>query len=149
MKNNNTYTILDDNPYGPVSWTWLHQQSGIFSDVQSGAFRLPNGNTLITDANDAYVFEINEEGDTVWSYEYPGNNSMIARAQKYGYDYFNSTSISGDINEDGIINILDVILTVNIVLNGSEFSSNADLNSDGIINILDIVSLVNIILGIS
>ena len=140
------YIIQDNQPYGPESWSWIHQES-FFSDVQSGAFRQPNGNTLITDANDGYVFEVTESGSVVWEYDYPGNNTMIPRAQKYGYDYFNSSVLLGDINGDEIINVLDIILSVNIVLGLSEFNSSADLNQDGIINILDIVSLVNIILG--
>ena len=64
---------------------------------------------------------------------------------KYGYDYFDNT-ISGDLNEDGIINILDVVIMVNDIL-ASNFSENADINSDGSINVLDIVQLVNIILN--
>lgn len=59
-----------------------------------------------------------------------------------------STSIdgeTGDVNGDGIINILDVILAVNVVL-ASEYNENADMNGDGINNILDIIILVNIIL---
>jgi hypothetical protein len=52
----------------------------------------------------------------------------------------------GDLNMDGTVNILDVVLIVNVVLNGEQ-NGMADLNSDGIINILDIILLVNIILG--
>ena len=72
---------------------------------------------------------------------------MLARAQKYGYDYFDNQILLGDVNGDDIINVLDIILTVNIVLGSADFSQNADMNQDGIVNILDIVSLVNIILG--
>ena len=72
---------------------------------------------------------------------------MIARADRYGYDFFDSTGMLGDVNEDGIINVLDIILTVNIILGTSDYSNNADVNSDGIVNVLDIVSLVNVILG--
>jgi len=52
------------------------------------------------------------------------------------------------LNVDGTVNILDVVLIVNVVLNGEQ-NSSADLNNDGIINILDIILLVNIILGLS
>ena len=51
----------------------------------------------------------------------------------------------GDINGDSLVNIQDIILTVNVVLS-SEYNSSADLNLDGEIDILDIVALVNIIL---
>ena len=52
----------------------------------------------------------------------------------------------GDMNGDGIINILDIVQIVNIVLL-SEYNENADLNLDGEVNVLDIVQLVNIILN--
>ena len=71
---------------------------------------------------------------------------MIPRAQKYGYDYFDSSILLGDLTGDGIINVLDIIATVNIVL-ASSYSDSGDMNQDGIINVLDIVALVNIILG--
>ena len=54
--------------------------------------------------------------------------------------------ISGDINGDYIINIQDIILTINLVIN-SEYNATVDLNSDGIINVLDIVQIINIILS--
>ena len=54
--------------------------------------------------------------------------------------------IAGDINGDNIINIQDIVLTVNLVM-GGEYNSNADLNSDGVTNVLDIVQIVNIILN--
>ena len=53
----------------------------------------------------------------------------------------------GDVNNDGLINILDVVSTVNIILGMAEFVDAADYNGDGVINVLDIVSIVNIILG--
>ena len=49
----------------------------------------------------------------------------------------------GDINEDGTLDILDVVSMVNIILGNSPTSSAADMNGDGIINILDVISLVN------
>ena len=77
------YDIDSNNPFGPIDLAWIYQGSGstnFFSDVQSGAFRLPNGNTLITEANEAHIFEVTPDGTEVWYYEYPGNNAMIARA---------------------------------------------------------------------
>lgn len=53
--------------------------------------------------------------------------------------------IVGDINSDGIINVLDVVMIVNIILN-NEYNELADLNSDITVDILDIVALVNMIL---
>ena len=55
-------------------------------------------------------------------------------------------SVSGDINGDSLVNVQDVILLVNIILNG-QTDSMSDINSDGFVNILDVVQIVNIILN--
>ena len=69
----------------------------------------------------------------------------IARAQKYGDEFFNS-HILGDVNQDGIVNINDILLMVNIILGLNNTQENADLNSDYLINILDIFILIDIII---
>ena len=53
----------------------------------------------------------------------------------------------GDLNDDDIINVLDVILLVNIVLGNQPDSSLADMNNDGQTNILDVIILVNFIIS--
>ena len=62
----------------------------------------------------------------------------------------NNYDLLGDINVDGDVNILDVVIMVNFILDSQtptevEFSAS-DLNDDDILNVLDIVQLVNIIL---
>ena len=61
-----------------------------------------------------------------------------------------SNFLEGDINLDGTVNILDIVVLVSFILDSqspsdSQFSSS-DLNGDGFLNVLDIVQLVNIIL---
>jgi len=57
----------------------------------------------------------------------------------------------GDLNFDGIVNILDVIFTVNAVMGflelSNEQSQNADMNLDGVVNITDILMIVDVVLG--
>ena len=55
--------------------------------------------------------------------------------------------VYGDINGDGLVNILDVIQSVNIILNLEDYNSSADMNDDGMVNILDVIQIVNIILS--
>ena len=58
---------------------------------------------------------------------------------------YNET-ILGDLDGNGTINILDVILLINMILNSNPQDSG-DINNDGSVDILDIVQLVNIILN--
>jgi len=51
----------------------------------------------------------------------------------------------GDINYDGIINVQDIVLMVNIVLI-NEYDEIADINGDSVIDILDLVQLIDFIL---
>tara|TARA_B100001029_G_scaffold16819_1_gene11234 strand:- start:29 stop:502 length:474 start_codon:yes stop_codon:yes gene_type:complete len=53
----------------------------------------------------------------------------------------------GDINNDEIVNILDVIQTVNMVLGSLLVDYIADINQDGFVNIVDIITIVNIIIS--
>tara|TARA_Y100001970_G_scaffold122493_2_gene151837 strand:+ start:9236 stop:10276 length:1041 start_codon:yes stop_codon:yes gene_type:complete len=62
-------------------------------------------------------------------------------------DEFNNRPI-GDVNQDGLVNILDIVLTVDLILNNANYDSNADLNNDQILNVIDIVELVNIIIDV-
>ena len=59
-------------------------------------------------------------------------------------------TILGDINSDGIINVLDVVLIIGFILNNSIPTDSefylSDINEDSIINVLDVVLLVNSIL---
>jgi hypothetical protein len=54
----------------------------------------------------------------------------------------------GDVNADDAVNVLDIVATVNYILEGSqEFAVDcADVNADGAVNVLDIVATVNFIL---
>lgn len=54
----------------------------------------------------------------------------------------------GDANNDGIVNISDIVVVINYIMNGSASPfvfEKADVNGDGIINVLDITGIVNII----
>ena len=60
-----------------------------------------------------------------------------------GAHYFHQ-SILGDINNDGTIDILDIVFIVNIIIN-NEYNEIADLNDDGNTDILDVVQLIDLI----
>ena len=51
------------------------------------------------------------------------------------------------IDHDGYASAIDVVLIVDYILDASEYISIADVNEDGQINVVDIVTLVNLILS--
>ena len=58
--------------------------------------------------------------------------------------------LSGDLNSDGGIDILDVVRLVSLILNndGTNYENIvADLNDDSDVNIMDVILLVQIILN--
>jgi len=63
-------------------------------------------------------------------------------------NYFSTIDFGqiGDLNDDGLLNILDIVQIVNLILDLG-YQDAADMNSDGVINILDVVALVNAVLG--
>lgn len=67
-------------------------------------------------------------------------------------DFYYECSMQGDINEDGVLNVLDIVLLINCVLNQSCTETEllavcTDMNGDGVQDILDIVSLINLTLS--
>tara|TARA_Y100001970_G_scaffold34881_1_gene43134 strand:+ start:6993 stop:8468 length:1476 start_codon:yes stop_codon:yes gene_type:complete len=112
---------------GPFNETYLESES---ENLYSGIFPDLNSNSLI----DYFITATNFDGN-------------ISSHPNAGWHSFNTLEfMQGDINSDDLINIQDVILTVNLVIS-NQYDSVADLNSDGTIDVLDIVQLVNLILN--
>ena len=85
---------------------------------------------------------------------YPEN--MVWDRENYeGYfiwkgGYFKDAGLAGDANEDGIVTVADVMLTVNKVLGKTLTTfneTNADVNSDGKITVSDVMGIVKIVLS--
>ena len=56
-------------------------------------------------------------------------------------------NLSGDLNQDTLIDILDILLMINMIFGNEEYNEVADLNDDNSLDIFDILMLVNIILA--
>ena len=101
----------------------------IYTTDQNGFFDFGHPSGLhIFSIDDTLTFELN-----------------ILPRQEISQDYYINNQL-GDINDDGSIDVLDIVLTVNIVFNNN-YNYSADLNQDQLINIQDIVLLVNLILN--
>ena len=72
--------------------------------------------------------------------------SSHGRGQFYGYYNIFDEDIYGDLNNDFLINVLDIVLLVNFILNNESYSDLFDINDDDLINVIDVVILVNLIL---
>ena len=109
---------------------------------------LNNGGDML---NEHIIFNYESESDEIiqfnWKISDAGNNwywaidNIIIQM---------NTPAIGDLNDDGIINILDVILIVNIIIYESpldEITAHiSDINNDSNIDILDVILIVNYIL---
>ena len=97
---------------------------------------------------------ISAPDQTYWTVDYiPEINT--ARFGTYGrgiWDFVldNNYSVNfGDVNQDNVINIQDVIIVIGFILNTDSPDEyqilSSDLNQDNIINVLDILLIVDII----
>ena len=57
-----------------------------------------------------------------------------------------TNSLPGDINNDGVLNVVDVVSIVNLILAG-DYSELADVNEDNSLNVQDVISIINLILN--
>jgi len=85
------------------------------------------------------------------------NNAMLyvpyGTMEKYkaesGWENFKIIISKGDANSDGLVNVTDIVATVNFIMEKPSESFNkeaADLNGDGKVNVTDIVMMVSIIM---
>ena len=143
------YIIDDIEAFGPDAAVWSYE-SDFFSNIMSGAKRLPNGNTLVTVAIEMRIFEVSYNGDVLWDYTHQGlGQTNISKASKYSYTYLISQNV--DMNGDYNVDIFDIILIMNHILElldlDDEQVSLADLNGDGVLTIEDITILISSILN--
>ena len=77
-----------------------------------------------------------------------GANTLVWRDWQYpAVKDLLTPIVSGDIDNDGEITVLDIITLVNMILEGDvEYFESADFNQDGVIDILDVVGMVNYII---
>lgn len=77
---------------------------------------------------------------TIWADAWPvsGNSTLV--------DGLVFVGIPGDLNHDGVVNVLDAIILSNAYLStpsSSNWNPNADINNDDAVNILDAIVLAN------
>ena len=130
-------SVSNDNG---VSWVNLEETSSSSTSFTKQTYLLSDFISLSSEVIFKFVAEdIFYDGDNG-----SGGSLVEAAIDDFKLEYI-SQNILGDLNNDSVINIQDIVLTINLVFDG-QYDNFADMNSDGIINILDVVQIVNIIL---
>ena len=146
------YELDEDVKRATMVWEFNHPDQ-MLSLNQGCAQRLANGNTLIcwgTLSNNpgATITEVDSQNNIVLEIKYPeAYHSYKVRKVNWEFDV---NLIVGDLNLDSLVNILDIISSINLILNVTDHDPfdlfKADINRDGKIDILDIIQLVNSVL---
>ena len=116
----------------------------LFRDVENRDYSLQEDSPCI-DAGITEYFWMGEQVVDISYDEYYGTAPDMG-AFEFGFE----EGLLGDVNNDGVLNVLDIILVVNIIMeqhtpNDYELWA-ADANEDGNINVMDIVLIVGMIL---
>ena len=119
----------EDNYY----WLTLHA-----NDIESQI-------TWFYSNNATFPYSTSNDLGSNWAETTTGNCGALSIWAEYIYEPEVEETV-GDINEDGSVNVLDVVILANAVLTGEDLPAG-DINGDGVNNVLDIVGLVNIILN--
>ena len=132
---------IRDRPYGDGLITLFNLNMQVYGSFVINETMLSLGNS-----SDLYTFE---------GYDHNPFNSSEANMDitvDFTRDFMvdvvcpEDEGIMGDLNDDSIINVQDIIIMVNIVLGTVEYNEAADLSGDGIVNVLDVIQLMNLIL---
>ena len=94
------YAHTPGEPFGPEGPTWsFGSLGGFYTRFLGGARRLPNGNTIVCDGPNGYLFEVTPAGMVVWEYHLPfasgeplaqgegAGRTGCFRTQRYAPDY--------------------------------------------------------------
>ena len=131
---------------GGNSWNDLHLTSNSNTEWIKKRIKLSDYTNLTNQIKFQFIAE-----DIFYNGDNGSGGSLVEAAlDDFLIEIVNSNSgITGDVNSDNLVNILDAVLIINMILDliPSDFST-ADLNSDNTINILDIIILINIILNL-
>ncbi|MBN2536741.1 aryl-sulfate sulfotransferase [candidate division WOR-3 bacterium] len=78
------YRRHPDSAFGPAAPGWTYEAPGFYSGHMSGAYRLANGNTFITEAVSGRLSEVNYDKQVVWQRQ---TSAWNGRAIKYPRDF--------------------------------------------------------------
>jgi hypothetical protein len=86
-----TSRVVEIDPV-TLELVWSYNGPNFFATNISGAQRLPNGNTLVTEGPGGRLFEVTVDGDIVWEYVHPvfsgaRESNSVYRGYRVPYDW--------------------------------------------------------------
>ena len=127
--------------------SWLNNWTSE-NDAIVVADDVPYPNWSNWDANQRDLYLLNHEMQIVFNENITNglNEEIVYTTVVDLISEIPDNEILGDVNGDGILNVIDIVLMVNIILD-NEYNLAADVNEDGLVNIVDVVMMVNILVG--
>lgn len=138
---NVTGIISTDDPY--ITFV---DADVIFGDISAGEYLI---------SEDSFTFDISSDVDIDSDYSILFTIDLTDGTDSWQSSFsiiVNTSCITGDVNFDWDINVLDIIRTVSIIIGtgnpalDSELCS-ADIDENSIINILDIINIINFVVN--
>ena len=131
--------IMNDLICGPLSVESLFTFLDLIEPILSEA--------LYNDPNNQIEDSIEEHFENRRQWLADRIESVRNQIEGYVECEMNSYCGSGDMNADGILDILDIVNLVNTVMSGSNNECIGDINEDGLLNVLDVIILVSIVMN--
>ncbi len=124
---------------GTTPWVSINPKQGTVAGGESG--------TIVVTFDASEVDPGTYNGNIIIASNDPNNPGLTVPVTLQVGDI---AILPGDSNGDGVVDIFDVIATINylIGLNPDPFVfENADVNGDGVVDIFDVIATINIIIG--
>ena len=139
--NSGTTTYDEDITVDLYKWVYDNRGTLVQSQTQHLVL-LPHKTTELT-------FHLDNVSDS-WNYfarvNYYSNGEKVELARIRTHTVvFPEVTVTGDVNNDGVVNISDINVLVNMILTNNR-SPAGDVNGDGQVNISDVNATINIIL---
>jgi len=121
-------------------------------NAQTFVYQLLDENENILNSDQINISEYNNDIININNFDSSIGNYILKvfslnNQNNYQSIRFSNNFILGDINNDQVLNIQDIILLINNIINNEDFIYSGDLNNDGGINIVDIITLIIIIIS--
>ena len=110
------------------------------------ATAIDNGDGSGTISESDLVADPRFNGFDFSAFPVPRNRRLYVFEAHIPLDDLPGSSITGDVNRDGVVNLLDVGPFVDLIASGN-FQQEADINGDAQVNLLDVGPFVELLVG--